>query len=126
MAFRRGLATLFIFSLAGFTAYLAGQGKALKFSQLNDTIVCYAAPGHSNLRIGPPEAYLSRLKSSTAVNAEINITLIPIPNFFAAQTADIAEEIWGSLIHSDVPITIHVKFREMTGEEAGVLASTLD
>ena len=72
MGFRRGFATLFIFSLAGFTAYLAGQGKALKFSQLNDTIVCYAAPGHSDLRIGPPETYLSRLKSSAAVNPYTN------------------------------------------------------
>jgi hypothetical protein len=125
MAFRRGIATLIIFSLAGFTVYLAGQGKVLKYSRFNDTIVCYAAPGHSDLRIGPPEAYLSRLKSSTAVNAEINITLKPIPNFFAAQTADKAEEIWGSLIHSDVPINIDVKFREMTEEEAGVLAYTL-
>jgi hypothetical protein len=103
MAFRRGLATLIIFSLAGLTSYLAGQGKVLKYSQLNDTIVCYAAPGHSDLRIGPPEAYLSRLKSSTAVNAEI----------------------WGSLIHSDVPINIELKFRVMTGEESGVLAYTL-
>ena len=125
MAFRRGLATLIIFSLAGLTSYLTGQGKVLKFSRLNDTIICYAAPGHSDLRIGPPEAYLSRLKSSTAVNAEINITLIPIPNFFAAQTAQKAAEIWGSLIHSDVPINILVKFREMTGEESGVLAFTL-
>ncbi len=125
MAFRRGFATLIIFSLAGFTAYLSGQAKVLKYSHLNDTIVCYAAPGHSDLHIGPPEAYLSRLKSSTAVNAEINIKLIPIPNFFAAQSADKAEEIWGTLIHSDVPIDIEVKFREMTGEEAGVLAYTL-
>ncbi|MCK4853145.1 MAG: hypothetical protein KAT31_02760, partial [Bacteroidales bacterium] len=125
MAFRRGLATLIIFSLAGLTSYLAGQGKVLKYSQLNDTIICYAAPGHSDLRIGPPEAYLSRLKSSAAVNAEINITLIPIPNYFAAQTALKAAEIWGSLIHSDVPINIDVKFRVMTGEESGVLAYTL-
>ena len=125
MAFRRGLATLIIFSLAGLTSYLSGQGKVLKFSRLNDTIICYAAPGHSDLRIGPPAAYLSRLKSSTAVNAEINMTLIPIPNFFAAQTAQKAAEIWGSLIHSDVPINILVKFREMTGEESGVLAYTL-
>ncbi len=125
MAFRRGLATLIIFSLAGLTSYLSGQGKVLKFSRLNDTIICYAAPGHSDLRIGPPEAYLSRLKSSTAVNAEINMTLIPIPNFFAAQTAQKAAEIWGSLIHSDVPINILVKFREMTGEESGVLAFAL-
>ncbi|MEE9460468.1 MAG: hypothetical protein V3V53_01445, partial [Bacteroidales bacterium] len=125
MAFRRGLAALILFSVAGLTSYLAGQGKVLKYSQLNDTIVCYAAPGHSDLRIGPPEAYLSRLKSSAAVNAEINITLIPIPNFFAAQTALKAAEIWGSLIHSDVPLNIEVKFREMTGEESGVLASTL-
>ena len=125
MAFRRGFATLILFLLAGFTAYLAGQAKVLKYSHLNDTIVCYADTGYSDLHIGPPEAYLSRLKSSAAVNAEVNITLIPIPNFFAAQTADKAEEIWGSLIHSDVPITIEVKFREMTGEEAGVLAYTL-
>jgi hypothetical protein len=125
MGFRRGLATLIVFSLAGFTFYLAGQGKVMKYSWLNDTIVCYAAPGHSDLHIGPPDAYLSRLKSSAAVNAEINIQLIPIPNFFAAQTAKKAAEIWGSLIHSDVPITIEVKFREMTGEESGVLASTL-
>jgi hypothetical protein len=125
MVTRRGLATLIIFSLAGLTSYLSGQGKVLKFSQLNDTIICYAAPGHSNLRIGPPEAYLSRLKSSSAVNAEINMTLIPIPNFFAVQTAQKAAEIWGSLIHSDVPINIEVRFREMTDNESGVLASTL-
>lgn len=116
---------MIIFSLAGFTAYLAGQGKAVKFYRLNDTIVCYAAPGHSDLRIGPPEAYLSRLKSSSAVTAEINMTLISPPNYFARQTAETAAEIWGSLIHSDVPINVEVKFREMTGEESGVLASTL-
>ena len=75
MAFRRGLVALIIFSLAGFTSYLRGQSKVLKYSHLIDSIVCYAAPGHSDLRIGPPEAYLSRLKSSAAVNAEINITL---------------------------------------------------
>ncbi len=125
MAFRRGLATLIIFSVAGLTSYLAGQGKVLKYSRLNDTIICYAAPGHSDLRIGPPEAYLSRLKSSAAVNAEINITLISAPNFFARETAQTAAEIWGSLIHSDVPVNIDVKFRVMTGEEAGVLAYTL-
>jgi hypothetical protein len=125
MAIRRGLATLVILSLAGFTGYLAGQGKVMKYSRLNDTIICYAAPGTSDLRIGPPEAYLSRLKSSTAVTAEINIKLIPIPNYFAAQTAIKAAEIWGSLIYSDIPINIEVKFREMTGEESGVLASTL-
>lgn len=125
MAIRRGIVTLIIISLAGFTSYLCGQGKVLKYSQLNDTVVCYADTGHSDLRIGPPQAYLSHLKSSTAVGAVINITLVPIPNFFAAQSADKAEEIWGSLIHSDVPINIEVKFREMTGEEAGVLAYTL-
>ncbi len=125
MTFRRGFATFIIISLAGLSSSLSGQGKVLKYSQLNDTIVCYAAPGHSDLRIGPPEAYLSRLKSSVAMNAEINITLKPIPNFFAAQTATKAEEIWGSLIYSDIPINIEVKFREMTGEEAGVLAYTI-
>ena len=125
MGLRRGLATLIIFSLAGFASYIKGQSKVLKYSQLNDTIICYAAPGTSDLRIGPPQAYLSRLKSSTAVNAEINITLTPPPNIFAAQTAEKAAEIWGSLIHSDVPINIEVKFRVMTGEESGVLAYTL-
>jgi len=125
MAIRRGIATLIIFSLAGLGYYLNGQGKVLKYSRFKDTIVCYADTGHSDLRIGPPEAYLSRLKSSTAVTAEIDITLNPAPNFFARQSADKAAEIWGSLIHSDVPINIEVKFREMTGEEAGVLAYTV-
>ncbi len=68
-------------------------------------------PGQSDLHIAPPEAYLSRLKSSAAVTADINMTLIPIPNFFARETANKAAEIWGSLIHSDVPINIDVKFQ---------------
>jgi hypothetical protein len=125
MEIRRGFAALMIMLVAVFNSYPAAQGKVFKFIHLNDTIICYAAPGHSDLRIGPPQAYLSRLKSAAAVNAEINISLIPIPNYFARQSADMAAEIWGSLIHSDVPINIEVRFREMTGEEAGVLASTL-
>ena len=116
---------MIVFLLAGFTAYLSGQSKVLRYSQRLDSIICYAAPGHSDLRIGPPEAYVSRLKSAAAVTADIDIKLIPIPNFFARQSADKAAEIWGSLIHSDVPINIEVKFREMTGDEAGVLAYTL-
>jgi hypothetical protein len=125
MVNRRGLATLIVFSLAGFITYLAGQAKVLKYAQLNDTIICYAAPGHSDLRIGPPQAYLSRLKSSAAAGAEINMTLINPPNYFARQTAETAAGIWGSLIHSDVPINVEIKFRVMEGEESGVLASTL-
>ena len=125
MAPRRGLATLIILSLTGFTAYLAGQAKVLKYPQLSDTIVCYADTGHSDLHIGPPEAFRTRLKSSAAVSAEINISLASIPNFFARQSADTAAAIWGSLIHSDVPVDILVKFRNMEGEEAGVLAYTI-
>ena len=125
MILRRGLFTLILISLAGFTVYISGQGKAVKHTNLNDTIICYAAPGHSDLRIGPPEAYLSRLKSASDVTADININLISAPHYSATQTAKTAAEIWGSLIHSDVPINVEVSFRAMTGEEAGVLASTL-
>ena len=116
---------MMIMSVAALNSYPSGQSKVFKITRLNDIIICYAAPGHSDLHIGPPQAYLSRLKSAAAANAEINISLVPIPNYFAKQSADMAAEIWGSLIHSDVPINVEVRFREMTGEESGVLASTM-
>jgi len=114
-----------LLSLAGLAVNVSAQVKSIKSAGLSDTIVCYADTGHSDIHIGPPEAYLSQLKSASAVTADININLISSPNFFARQAADAAEEIWGSLIYSEVPINVEVRFQLLTGEETGVLARTL-
>ncbi len=86
-----------------------------------DSIVCYYSTTPHEVYIPPPEAYLSRLKSGQEAGATFNITIINAPSQDAFAAAEMAADIWGSLIYSPVPINVKIEFAD---QDEGTLAST--
>jgi len=74
-----------------------------------------------DIYLPPPEAYTSRLKSGQEAGATFVFTVENSPSYHVTATLEKAGEIWGSLIHSPVPIQVRLVFAE---QETGTLAAT--
>jgi len=107
----------------GLTINLMGQHSHKHIQEGEEhTIVCYYTDEVVDRHIPPPEAYTSRLKSGQKTGVEFNFVIQDAPNLEEVEAAcQMAGEIWGSLIHSSIPITVSLVFAD---QESGTLAST--
>ena len=119
--------TLLLLTFLIFPASLLSQVKVSKMPVKPWEIICYAAEGHSDFHVPPPESYRNRLKGENA-NEAIFIIKYSFNTPPAARTAmQMAADIWASEIYSTVPIHMEVIFSDKMppGALAGTLPGTI-
>lgn len=111
------------FFFSGLTDTASGQHQHKHIQKGEDhSIVCYYTDDVVERYIPPPKAYTSRLKSGQEAGAQFIFTIEnALDSAEVAAACQKAGEIWGSLIHSSIPINVRLIFAD---QDYGTLAST--